>query len=203
MDDPNSPILRDITDELRKAKRMAERAMEQLEDDDFFFRLNDDANSIYVIVKHLAGNMRSRFMDFLASDGEKPDRDRDGEFAEPDPAAPRPSRGETLATWERGWTFVFDALGGLTDADLAARTVHVRGEAMTAFAAINRQTAHYSYHVGQIVLLAKHIKLTRGGTWNYLTIPRGQSRQFNQDMDARGGAAARGGPGTGSPTMKR
>jgi hypothetical protein len=185
MHDSNSPILRDIVDELRRSKRMAERAMEQIDDEDFFFRLNDDANSIRVIVKHLAGNMRSRFVDFLTSDGEKPDRNRDGEFLEPDPAAPRPSRRETLAMWERGWAIVFDALATLTDADLTARTVHVRGEPMSAFAAINRQTAHYSYHVGQIVLLAKHIKLTKGGTWNYLTVPRGQSGQFNQAMDAR------------------
>jgi hypothetical protein len=185
MDNPNSPILRDIVDELRKAKRMAERAFEQLEDEDFFFRLNDDANSMHVIVKHLAGNMRSRFTDFLTSDGEKPDRNRDAEFLEPDPAGPRPSRQKTLATWERGWSFVFDALAALTDADLTARTVSVRGESMSAFAAINRQTAHYSYHVGQIVLLAKHIKLTRGGSWNYLTVPRGESGQFNQAMDAR------------------
>jgi hypothetical protein len=170
-----SPLLKDIVDELRKAKRMAERAFEQLDDEDFFFRLNEDANSIHVIVKHLAGNMRSRFMDFLTSDGEKPDRNRDGEFMEPDPAGPRPSRQETLAVWERGWALVFEALAGLADADLTARTVRVRGEAMSAFAAINRQTAHYSYHVGQIVLLAKHIKLSKGGSWNYLTIPRGQS----------------------------
>jgi len=195
MADTNSPILRDILDELRKAKLMAERAFEQLDDDDFFFRLNDDANSIHVIVKHLAGNMRSRFLNCLTSDGEKPDRDRDGEFLEPDPSGPRPSRGETLATWERGWAFVFDALAGLADADLPARTVTVRGEPMTAFAAINRQTAHYSYHVGQIVLLAKHIRLTKGGTWNYLTIPRGQARQVNQAMDSRAGRSG--------PTMNR
>jgi Protein of unknown function (DUF1572) len=183
--DPNSPILRDIVEELRKAKRMAERAFEQLEDEDFFFRLNGDANSLHVIVKHLAGNMRSRFTDFLTSDGEKPDRDRDSEFVEPDSAGPRPSRQETLAAWERGWAVVFDALAALTDPDLAARPVRVRGEPMSAFAAINRQTAHYSYHVGQIVLLAKHIKLTKGGTWNYLTVPRGESAQFDQAIDAR------------------
>ena len=186
MANAHSPILRDIIEELRKAKRMAERAMEQLEDEDFFFRLNADANSIHVIVKHLAGNMRSRFMDFLTSDGEKPDRNRDGEFLEPHPAGPRPSRGETMAMWERGWAFVFDALAGMTDEDLTARTVTVRGEPMSAFAAINRQTAHYSYHVGQIVLLAKHIKLTKGGSWKYLTIPRGQSGQFNQSMGMPG-----------------
>ena len=191
-----SPILRDIVDELRKAKRMAERAFEQLDDEDFFFRLNDDANSIHVIVKHLAGNMRSRFTDFLTSDGEKPDRNRDSEFVEPDPVGPRPLRGETLAMWERGWAVVFEALAGLSDADLAGRTVRVRGEPMSAFAAINRQTAHYSYHVGQIVLLAKHIKLMRGESWNYLTVPRGQSGQFNQAMDARRDAP-------GDPRMKR
>ena len=196
MNHAHSPILRDIIEELHKAKRMAERAFEQIDDEDFLFRLNADANSLYVIVRHMAGNMRSRFADFLTSDGEKPDRDRDAEFLEPDLVGPPPGRGDIMETWERGWAVVFASLGLLTDADLG-RTVRVRGEPMSAFAAINRQTAHYSYHVGQVVLLAKHIKLSKGGAWKDLTIPRGQSRQFNAAMDARRGPAVNG------PTMKQ
>jgi hypothetical protein len=173
---PNRPILADIEDEFRKLKRMAERAMEQLQEQDLLYRLNADANSIAVIVKHLAGNMNSRFTDFLTSDGEKPARDRDGEFV--DEAL---SREQMMAMWESGWAVVFGAIAPLADTDLA-KTITIRGEPHSVFKALNRQTSHYAYHVGQIVLLAKHIKLSRGEPWNYLTIPRGQSEQFNQRM---------------------
>ena len=175
------PILADIEEEFRKLKRMAERAIEQLQDQDLLFRLNADANSIAVIVKHLSGNMVSRFRDFLTTDGEKPDRNRDGEFTE-EPL----SREQVMAMWERGWKIVFDAIAPLTDADLS-KIVTIRGEPHSVFKALNRQTSHYGYHVGQIVLLAKHIKLSRGETWNYLTVPRGQSQQFNKQMSARHG----------------
>jgi hypothetical protein len=165
-----SPILSACVEEFHKLKQMAERAMEQLEEPDFHFRLHDDANSIGVIVKHLAGNMRSRFGDFVTSDGEKPGRDRDSEFIED-----RIPREEIMNLWEGGWAVVFGALSPLSDSDLS-RMVTIRGEPHTVFKAINRQTAHYGYHVGQIVLLARHIK---GSEWKYLTIPRGQSEQFN------------------------
>jgi hypothetical protein len=165
-----SPILTACVEEFHKLKEMAERAMEQLEDHDFHFRLHDDANSIGVIVKHLAGNMRSRFSDFLTSDGEKPERHRDNEFIEE-----QLPRSDIMSLWETGWEIIFGALKPLNDSDLC-RIVTIRGEPHTVFKAINRQTAHYGYHVGQIVLLARHIK---GSDWKYLTIPRGQSEQFN------------------------
>jgi hypothetical protein len=167
------PILDACLEEFHKLKQMAERAMAQLDDGDFHFRLHDDANSIGVIVKHLAGNMRSRFGDFLTSDGEKPDRHRDNEFIEEQ--APRD---EIMRRWEAGWAIVFAALKPLKDSDLS-RVVTVRGEPHSVFKAINRQTSHYAYHVGQIVLLARHIK---GANWKYLTIPRGQSEQFTKAL---------------------
>ena len=150
---------------------MAERAFEQLDDADFFFRLGPRQNSIHVIVKHMAGNMHSRWTDFLTSDGEKPDRDRESEFVED--VVPRE---QVLRTWAAGWAAVFAALGPLSDADLG-RTVRIRGEPMTVAAAIVRQVEHYGYHVGQIVLIAKHV---RGEQWSYLTIPPGGSVAFNQ-----------------------
>jgi hypothetical protein len=181
--DTTSPILSAIVKEFRKTKQMAERAFEQLDDADFTFRLNADQNSLYVIVKHLSGNMISRWTDFLTSDGEKPGRDRDEEFAEP--AGPV-FRADVLALWDRGWSCVFSALEGLTDADLG-RTVYIRTEPHSVFEAINRQTAHYAYHVGQIVLLAKHVK---GPDWKYITIPRGRSDQFNRKMGLQTGTEA-------------
>ena len=128
-------------------------------------------NSIALIVKHMTGNMRSRWTDFLNSDGEKPDRDRDSEFVDP-PA----TRESLLARWEEGWRLVFHALEPLTDADLG-RKVFIRGEAHSVMQAINRQIAHYAYHCGQIVLLAKHF---RSQEWRSLSVPRNKSGEFNQ-----------------------
>ena len=166
-----SPILDALLGQFRRTQRMAERAFEQLEDEDFFFKLNPRQNSIHVIVKHLAGNMRSRWTDFLTSDGEKLDRDRESEFVED--VVPRE---QILQTWETGWAAVFAALEPLTDADLT-RTVRIRGDPLSAADAIVRQVEHYGYHVGQIVLIAKHL---RGEKWNYLTIPPGGSAEFNR-----------------------
>jgi hypothetical protein len=166
-------ILDAVTRQLRVTKDMAERAFAQLEDDDFFFKLNPRQNSIHVIVKHMAGNMRSRWTDFLTADGEKPHRDRESEFVED--VAPR---GQILRTWEAGWLAVFAALEPMSDADLS-RTVHVRRQPLTAARAIVRQVEHYGYHVGQIVLIAKHL---RGDKWNYLTIPPGGSAEFNRAL---------------------
>ena len=142
-------------DELRRHKRYAELAFAQLRDEDFFVRLNPHQNSISVIVRHLAGNMLSRFTDLLTTDGEKPTRDRDSEFAEQ--VLPR---GQILAAWETGWAAVFTALESLQEGDLE-KTVHIRREPHSVILAITRQVAHYAYHVGQIVLLAKHIKTSR------------------------------------------
>src|SRR6185436_3039145 len=139
--------LEDSLELFRSYKKLGERAMEQLPEAKLFAQLDDESNSIAVIVKHMAGNMRSRWTDFLTSDGEKPDRDRDSEFIDP-PA----TRESLLRTWEDGWSRVFDALEPLSDADLG-RTVTIRGEAHSVMQAVNRQIAHYANHVGQIVLL--------------------------------------------------
>jgi hypothetical protein len=144
-------------------KQLAERAMAQATDEQLFALLDGEANSIALIVKHMAGNMRSRWTDFLTTDGEKPDRNRDSEFEEP-PA----TRQELMRTWEDGWQRVFAAVEPLTEADLA-RTVTIRGEPHSVMQAINRQIAHYAQHIGQIILLAKHFA---GAEWKTLSIPK-------------------------------
>ncbi len=159
---------------LRGHKRLAEGAMAQVTDEEFFRQLDPEANSIAILVKHLAGNMRSRFTDFLTSDGEKPDRHRDQEFLL-DAATPR---AEVMRWWEEGWACVFAAVQPLQPEDLA-RTVTIRGDAHSVLMAIHRQVAHYAYHVGQIVLVAKHM---RGAEWKSLSIPRGKSEEFNARM---------------------
>jgi hypothetical protein len=151
-------------------KKLAERAMAQVADDQLFTVLDNEGNSIAIIVKHMAGNMRSRWTDFLTTDGEKPDRNRDGEFADP-PA----TREALMAEWENGWNRVFAAIEPLTDADLA-RKVTIRGEAHSVMQAINRQLAHYPHHAGQIVLLAKHFACDH---WQSLSVPRNKSAEFN------------------------
>jgi hypothetical protein len=148
-------------------KKMAERAMEQVSDERLFAVLDGEMNSIAVIAKHMTGNMRSRWTDFLSSDGEKPDRDRDGEFVEP-PA----TREALMEMWNRGWSYVFQALEPLAEADLT-RTVAIRGEPHSVMQAINRQLTHYACHVGQIVFLAKHLKHEG---WQSLSIPRNRAR---------------------------
>ncbi len=143
--------IKDSIDLFRYYKNLAERAMAQCPDAALFTTLDAESNSIAVIVKHMSGNMRSRWSDFLTSDGEKPDRNRDTEFEEP----PK-TRAELLELWERGWKYVFDALQPLTDADIG-RTVTIRDEPHSVMQAINRQVAHYSHHIGQILFLAKHL----------------------------------------------
>jgi hypothetical protein len=155
---------------LKYYKRLAERAMEQAPDEALTTLLDNESNSIATIVKHMAGNMRSRFTDFLSTDGEKPDRHRDGEFE-----TPPQSRAEIMALWEAGWKVVFEALEPLADSDMN-RTVQIRNEAHSVLQAVNRQIAHYSYHIGQIVYLAKHFS---GSRWTAVTVPRGKSAEFN------------------------
>jgi hypothetical protein len=162
-------FLEDSLSLLRYYKRLAERAMEQVGDDQLFAKLDEEANSIALVVKHMAGNMRSRWTDFLTEDGEKPDRQRDSEFEDP-PA----SRAALLNVWEGGWRRVFEALEPLSDADLG-RVVTIRGEKHSVMQAINRQTAHYANHVGQIVLLAKHFARDQ---WESLTIPKHRSTKL-------------------------
>jgi uncharacterized damage-inducible protein DinB len=159
----------------RYYKMLGDAAIAQCPDDELTAVLDEQSNSIAILVKHLSGNMRSRWTDFLTTDGEKPDRDRDSEFEDP----PR-SREELTQLWERGWSIFLGALEPLTDEDLS-RTITIRGEKHSVMQAINRQVAHYSYHVGQIVFLAKHLA---GPGWNTLSIPRRQSAQFNEDVAA-------------------
>jgi hypothetical protein len=156
--------------QLRGNKRLAEGAMAQLKEDELFLALEPESNSIAVIVKHMAGNMRSRFTDFLTSDGEKPDRHRDTEFE----LAVTTTRADLTKWWDAGWSQVFAALESLKPEDVL-RKVTIRGEAHTVLQAINRQIAHYAYHTGQIVFLAKHIRCDK---WKSLSIPRGQSEQY-------------------------
>jgi len=156
--------------QMRGHKRMGEAAMSQLRDEDFFLTLDPEANSVAILVKHLAGNMRSRFTDFLTSDGEKPDRFRDREFE----LTPATTRADVMKWWEEGWACVFAAIDPLKPGDVM-RTVTIRGEPHTVLQAINRQIAHYAQHLGQIVFLAKHL---RSSEWKTLSIPRGKSEEF-------------------------
>jgi hypothetical protein len=155
----------------RQYKKLADRAMEQVADEQLFAAIDPETNSIAIIVKHLSGNMRSRWTDFLTTDGEKPDRDRDGEFVDPPP-----TREALLNAWEDGWQRLFEALEPLSEADLA-RKVTIRGEAHSVMQAVNRQVAHYGLHVGQIILLARHFA---GQRWQSLSVPKNQSVEFNR-----------------------
>ena len=168
--------LDDALVQMRKLKAQADRAVAQVSDGHVFAVLDPESNSIATIMKHMAGNMRSRWTDFLTSDGEKPDRDRDAEFE----LAATDTREHVLGLWEQGWAVVFAAISSLTPADLDKR-VRVRGEAHSVIEAINRQTTHYAAHVGQIVLLAKHFQSTE---WTTLSVPRGQSGEFNRKVSA-------------------
>jgi hypothetical protein len=167
--------IEDSLEVFRYYKRLADRAMAQVGDEGLFATLDAESNSIAIIIKHMAGNMRSRWTDFLTSDGEKPTRNRDSEFE--DPAATREA---VMRDWEDGWACLFNALEPLSDDDLQ-RTVTIRGEAHSVMQAINRQVAHYSNHVGQIVLLAKHFA---GPEWQSLTVPRRGSAEFNRRVAA-------------------
>jgi hypothetical protein len=171
MPDLASLYLDEAHRQMRGHKRLAEGAMAQLKDHELFIALDPEGNSIAVLVKHMAGNMRSRFTDFLTSDGEKPDRRRDHEF-ELNPATT--TRADLTKWWEEGWARVFAAIEALKPEDVI-RTVTVRGQPHTVLQAINRQIAHYAQHTGQIVFLAKHI---RSGKWKTLSIPRGKSEDY-------------------------
>jgi hypothetical protein len=168
-------FLTDAIRVLRYYKHLGERAIAQAPDEALGIALDEESNSIAIIVKHLRGNMRSRWTDFLTADGEKPDRNRDTEFE-----SPAATRDQLIAQWEAGWKFLFDALAALTDADLG-RKVLIRNEPHSVMQAINRQVAHYSYHVGQIVFLAKHFAAAH---WTTLTGPRGKSAEATAKIGA-------------------
>jgi hypothetical protein len=152
-------------------KKLAERAIEQVSDEEFFATIDAEANSIALVVKHIAGNLRSRWTDFLTSDGEKPDRHRDTEFE-----IIGDTRESLMKYWENGWQTLFDAIEPLTPDDFS-KTITIRGEAHTIVEAVNRQLTHYAYHIGQIVLLAKHFRSTE---WKTLSVPKNRSDEFNQ-----------------------
>jgi len=167
--------VQDSIDLFHYYKKLGERAMAQCPDEGLFATLDAESNCIAIIVKHMSGNMRSRWTDFLTTDGEKPDRQRDTEFEEP----PK-TRAELIELWEHGWKYLFDALAALSDADLV-RTITIRTEPHSVMQAINRQVAHYSYHVGQIVFLAKHASADK---WEALTVPKKKSAEFNWQVAA-------------------
>ncbi len=186
MNEPLSPsgapslgtvVLDDLRREFHGLRALAEKAMAQVDDAGFFHQLDSEANSIAVIVKHVGGNLRSRWRDVLTTDGEKPDRRRDVEFV----IEPGDTREHLLDLWRQGWETLEGSLRLLTEADLLA-TVPIRGEPHTIVKALNRALGHAAEHVGQIVLLAKHV---RGTEWRTLSVPRGQSEEFNAKMRSR------------------
>lgn len=168
--------LEDAIRSFRSYKRLAERALEQVNDDEFFLQIDEESNSLALIVKHIAGNQRSRWRDFLTSDGEKPDRHRDTEFE-----LIEDTRESLMAFWESGWATLFEALESLSADDLE-KTVTIRGEPHTVVEAINRQLTHYPYHIGQLVFLAKHLKASE---WKTLSVPRNRSAEFNAFLAAK------------------
>ena len=167
--------LEEVRRQFEGYKRLGEGALNQLKDEDFFVAIDKESNSIAIIVKHVTGNMRSRFTDFLTTDGEKPDRHRDQEFE----LTPKTTRAEVMSWWDKNWLIVFSALDLLKPEDLM-RTVTIRNEPHTVLQAINRQLAHYALHIGQIVFLAKHL---RSSEWKTLSIARGKSGDFKAVTD--------------------
>lgn len=165
-------LIEEIRRQMRGHKRQAEGAFAQLGDEDFFVTLDPESNSVAILIRHIAGNMRSRFTDFLTSDGEKPDRHRDREFE----MADKPSREALMQAWEQGWSVVFQALDSLQPQH-AMQTIYIRQEPHTVVQALNRALAHYAFHIGQIVFLAKHL---RSSEWKTLSVPRGKSEEFNR-----------------------
>lgn len=168
--------LKSINRQFDYYKTLGEKAMAQMSDEQLFWQANEDSNSVGVIVKHLWGNMLSRWTNFLTEDGEKTWRQRDAEF-EPTIS----TRAELIAKWEEGWQCLFDALGSITDNDLE-HIIYIRNEGHTVLEAINRQVAHYCYHVGQIVYIAKLVN-TEG--WQSLSIPLHQSKEYNAEKFAQ------------------
>ena len=173
--------LEDSIASLRAYKKMAEKALDQLRDDEFFLALDEESNSVAVIMKHMAGNMFSRWTDFLTTDGEKPNRNRDMEFV----IESSTTKDDLRAYWKKGWQCVFDALEPLRAEDLGTK-IKIRGEEHTVIQAINRQLMHYANHIGQLVFLAKHF---RSAEWKSLSIPRNRSAEFNAHLAENPGVA--------------
>jgi hypothetical protein len=162
----------DIIFSFKKHKDMAEKAFRQVDDGDFFRKPGEHSNSLAVIIKHIAGNLASRWTNFLTSDGDKPWRDRDAEFV----IGPDDTRDRLIAAWETGWSALFQTLASLQEADLPKK-VTIRREEHTVFQAIHRSLTHTAYHVGQITYLSR---LVTEGDWEWITIPPGQSQKWNE-----------------------
>jgi hypothetical protein len=175
--DLRSAYLADVIRQFRMFKGFVDKALPRVPDEHLHTLLDPNSNSIAVIVKHVGGNLRSRYRDFLTTDGEKPDRDRDSEFE----TTGQESRADILKGWDEGWSIAFGSLEALGPADLD-RTVHIRGEAFIVIEALNRSLAHMASHVGQIVYLARHFA---GDTWTSLTIPKGASAGLKGDFKSR------------------
>lgn len=170
--DLGAEYLRDLVDQFQKLKALADKAAARVSDDEFFLAIDPASNSLAVIFQHVGGNLRSRWLNFLTTDGEKPDRNRDAEFD----IRPQTTRGEVVQTWETGWRVLLSELRALTPDDLT-RDVFIRGERHSVVQAANRSLQHTAYHVGQIVFLARHL---HADDWQSLSIPKGQSTTFNQ-----------------------
>jgi hypothetical protein len=170
---PAALYLEDVVDQFHQLKRLGDRALAQVRDEDLFATLDPESNSLAILIQHMAGNLKSRWTDFLTSDGEKPDRDRDSEFV----VAGQTPRAALLDRWEEGWRCLFQALTALNEEDLSL-TVLIRAEPHSVIKAINRQLTHYGYHVGQMVFLAKHFASDH---WQTLSVARGKTREFNAE----------------------
>ncbi len=173
----SSSFLSSAIREFQRYRTLGEKAMEQIPDDKLFWQYNPESNSVAIIVKHLTGNMLSRWTDIFNTDGEKEWRKRDEEFVND-----ISSRNELLALWNKGWDRVFETLNSLTESDLE-KTIYIRGEAHSVIEAIHRQLAHYPSHVGQIIYIGKMIN---DSNWTSLSIPRNHSDNFNRDMFSKG-----------------
>jgi hypothetical protein len=169
--------LENCLNEFTKMKLLAEKAINQIKYEDIFWSPDEESNSIAIIIKHMHGNMISRWTDFLTTDGEKPTRNRDEEFNK----VFYTDKDDLLERWEKGWKVVFEVIGSLKDIDLM-REITIRGEKHTIIQALNRQLTHYSYHVGQIIYIAKHLNQS---SWNSLSIPKGKSEEFNEKMNKK------------------
>src|SRR5208337_2780084 len=169
--------LEEVFRQFRGYKRLAEGAIAQLKDEDLFVTLDAESNSIAILMKHIAGNLRSRFIDFLTTDGEKPDRHRDQEFE----LSAATTRAEIMRWWEQAWEVLFSTIKSLSSDDLE-RAVTIRGEPHTVLQALNRALAHHASHVGQIIFLAKHLRSTE---WKTLSVPRGKSEEYNAQKAAQ------------------
>ena len=179
LDALGNAFLTDARQRFESMKKSVERATAQVNDEQFFQTLGEDGNSIALLMKHMSGNLESRFTDFLTSDGEKPTRDRDGEFVREE----GDTRDTIAAGWERGWNALWGALDSVSAGDLL-RTVKIRGEPHTVVQALLRQVAHQSMHAGQVIILAKHYA---GAKWETLSIPRGKSKEFEAKMREKQG----------------